>query len=50
MAEIIMTLFRDEERRKGMGMQGRERAKREFGKDKIIDQYRRFYDRLLRTD
>jgi N-acetyl-alpha-D-glucosaminyl L-malate synthase BshA len=49
MAGIITMLFRDEGKRRQMGLQGRERAKRDFGKDAIIDQYIALYERVLGT-
>lgn len=47
MAQIVLKLFQDESRRREMGMRGRDRAKREFGREKIVDQYSALYERLL---
>jgi len=47
MARIILELFTDEEKRRSIGFKARERAKRDFGKDKIVDQYVNLYNGLL---
>ncbi|UCH85766.1 MAG: N-acetyl-alpha-D-glucosaminyl L-malate synthase BshA [Candidatus Latescibacterota bacterium] len=47
MSAIIIELFADEARRKGIGLRARERAKRDFGKDKIIGQYVEYYESIL---
>ncbi len=47
MTEILLELLTDEAERKNMGIRSRERAKREFGKDKIIEQYISIYNKIL---
>jgi N-acetyl-alpha-D-glucosaminyl L-malate synthase BshA len=47
MSDVILRLFRDEEWRRTVGLKARERAKRDFGKDKIVGQYVSLYEELL---
>ena len=47
MSATIQELFDDEDRRKSLGLRARERAKKAFGKDKIIDEYVALYERLI---
>jgi N-acetyl-alpha-D-glucosaminyl L-malate synthase BshA len=47
MAKIIVELFTDEEKRRSIGFKAREKAKQDFGKDKIVDEYVRLYNELL---
>ena len=47
MSSMITELCRDDARRKGIGLKARERAKRDFGKDKIIDEYVEFYEEVV---
>jgi N-acetyl-alpha-D-glucosaminyl L-malate synthase BshA len=47
MSSIVTELLGDDARRKGIGLKARARAKRDFGKDKIIDEYVAFYDEIL---
>ena len=50
MAAIIRDLFNNDSGRQELGLKAREHAKRNFGKDKIIDQYIDLYDSLLRGE
>lgn len=47
MAKIILGLFADEDKRRSIGFKAREKAKRDFGKDKIVNQYLKLYNELL---
>jgi len=47
MADCLISMFRNEDRRRDMGLKGRERARRNFGKDKIIEQYMDLYRDVL---
>jgi N-acetyl-alpha-D-glucosaminyl L-malate synthase BshA len=47
MREVVLGLLRDEERRLKIGASARERALREFSRDKIVDQYLKAYLRLV---
>ncbi|MEJ2720406.1 MAG: N-acetyl-alpha-D-glucosaminyl L-malate synthase BshA [bacterium] len=47
MSGVVLELFKDEERRKALGLKARERAKRDFGKDKIVGEYEDFYQDFL---
>ncbi len=47
MSEVIIGLFDDEQRRRDVGLKARERAKRDFGKDKIVGEYVSLYEDLL---
>jgi glycosyltransferase involved in cell wall biosynthesis len=47
MARLILTLLGDESRRREMGRKARERAIRDFGRDRIVDQYIGVYRRLM---
>ncbi len=47
MSRIILDLLGDEERRRSIGMKARERAKRDFAKDKIINEYIQLYKAVL---
>ena len=47
MSEIVQVLFDDEEKRQSLGLRARERAKKAFGRDKIVDEYIALYERLL---
>ena len=47
MSDTILSLFRDDNRRSDVGYKARERAKRDFGKDKIVDEYVALYEELL---
>jgi N-acetyl-alpha-D-glucosaminyl L-malate synthase BshA len=47
MAKIIHALFTDEEKRRSIGFKAREKAKQNFGKDKIVNEYLALYNRLL---
>jgi len=47
MSKVVLMLFRDEERRKAIGLKARDRAKNDFGKDKIVAQYVAHYENLL---
>jgi N-acetyl-alpha-D-glucosaminyl L-malate synthase BshA len=47
MSGVVIDLFNDEERRRAMGLKGRERAKKDFGKDKVVGEYVSLYESLL---
>ncbi|UCG53296.1 MAG: N-acetyl-alpha-D-glucosaminyl L-malate synthase BshA [Candidatus Latescibacterota bacterium] len=47
MSEVTLRLFTDETWRKTVGLKSRERAKRDFGKDKIIGEYIALYEELV---
>jgi glycosyltransferase involved in cell wall biosynthesis len=47
MSGVVVDLFNDEERRRAMGLKGRERAKKDFGKDKVVGEYVSLYESLL---
>jgi glycosyltransferase involved in cell wall biosynthesis len=47
MSDTILALFRDETRRSDVGLKARERAKSDFGKDKIVGEYLALYEELL---
>ena len=47
MSDVIVRLFGDEEWRRAVGLKARERAKRDFGKDKIVGEYMSLYEELL---
>jgi N-acetyl-alpha-D-glucosaminyl L-malate synthase BshA len=47
MSEVVINLLDDDELRSRVGFKARESAKRDFGKDKIVAEYRSFYERLL---
>jgi N-acetyl-alpha-D-glucosaminyl L-malate synthase BshA len=47
MSEVIIGLFDDDQRRRDIGLKARERAKRDFGKDKIVGEYVSLYEELL---
>lgn len=47
MSEVVMRLFKDEDLRTSIGFKARERAKKAFGKDKIVGEYINLYDTLL---
>lgn len=47
MSEVIMKLFENEDYRRQIGLKARERAKRDFGRDKIVAQYVELYQQLL---
>jgi N-acetyl-alpha-D-glucosaminyl L-malate synthase BshA len=47
MREVVLGLLRDEERRLQIGARARERALREFSRDRIVDQYLEAYLRLV---
>jgi N-acetyl-alpha-D-glucosaminyl L-malate synthase BshA len=47
MSEVIVDLFHNEEYRRRIGLQARERAKRGFGRDKIVAEYAALYEGLL---
>lgn len=47
MSKVIVMLFQDDERRRAIGLKARERAKNDFGKDKIVGQYLAHYESLL---
>ena len=47
MSSVIVMLFQDDERRRAIGLKARERAKNDFGKDKIVDQYLAHYESVL---
>lgn len=47
MTSVILELFRDEDYRRRIGLQARERAKRGFGRDKIVAEYVALYEGLL---
>lgn len=50
MAEVAVKLLKNEDYRQGIGFKARERAKRDFGRDKIVAQYVELYERLLERD
>ncbi len=50
MRELVLGLLRDEERRRATGTRARERAIREFGRDKIVDQYLSVYRQVVEED
>jgi N-acetyl-alpha-D-glucosaminyl L-malate synthase BshA len=47
MSEVVMELLRDEDKRQSIGLRARERAKRDFGRDKIVGDYVSLYEELL---
>jgi len=47
MRELVLGLFRDEERRLALGAAARARAVEKFDRDRIVDQYLAAYQRLL---
>jgi N-acetyl-alpha-D-glucosaminyl L-malate synthase BshA len=47
MAKIILELFADEGKRRRIGFKAREKAKQNFGKDKIVNEYLKLYNDLL---
>jgi N-acetyl-alpha-D-glucosaminyl L-malate synthase BshA len=47
MSDTILALFGDDNRRSDVGLKARERAKRDFGKDKIVGEYVALYEELL---
>jgi N-acetyl-alpha-D-glucosaminyl L-malate synthase BshA len=47
MSETILGLLRDENRRREIGAKARARAEKDFGKDKIVNQYVALYEELL---
>jgi N-acetyl-alpha-D-glucosaminyl L-malate synthase BshA len=47
MGDMVVSLFRDDARRRDVGMRARERAKSAFGKDKIVAEYVSLYEELL---
>ncbi|MFH1755740.1 MAG: N-acetyl-alpha-D-glucosaminyl L-malate synthase BshA [Candidatus Latescibacterota bacterium] len=47
MAKIILELLTDEEKRRNIGFKAREKAKRNFSKDKIVSEYLKLYNDLL---
>ena len=47
MSHTILELFGDDNRRSDVGLKARERAKRDFGKDKIVGEYVALYEELL---
>ena len=47
MTQLVLALFTNEPHRAEMGRKARERAVREFGRDRIVDQYMEVYRRLL---
>jgi N-acetyl-alpha-D-glucosaminyl L-malate synthase BshA len=47
MSDVIVRLFGDEEWRRAVGLKARERAKRDFGKDRIVGEYMSLYEELL---
>ena len=47
MSDVIVRLFGDEGWRGAVGLNARERAKRDFGKDKIVGEYMSLYEELL---
>jgi N-acetyl-alpha-D-glucosaminyl L-malate synthase BshA len=48
MAARALEILKDEERRREMGQAGRRRAEALFGADRIVSQYERYYERVLR--
>jgi N-acetyl-alpha-D-glucosaminyl L-malate synthase BshA len=47
MSGTILDLFGDENRRREIGLKGRDRAVRDFGKDEIVGRYVALYEELL---
>ncbi|MFQ5511388.1 MAG: N-acetyl-alpha-D-glucosaminyl L-malate synthase BshA [Candidatus Krumholzibacteriia bacterium] len=47
MSSVIVRLFEDDEWRKSIGLKARERARKDFGKDKIVGEYLRLYEEFL---
>ena len=47
MSGTILGLLRDENRRREIGVKARARAERDFGRDKIVNQYVALYEELL---
>lgn len=47
MTELILSLLTNDEFRRGMGARARERAKREFPRNRIVGQYLEVYRRLI---
>jgi N-acetyl-alpha-D-glucosaminyl L-malate synthase BshA len=47
MSEVMVKLLQDDEFRGRMGLRARERAKRGFGKDRIVGEYLALYEELL---
>ena len=47
MSEIVVNLLEDDELRSRVGFKARESAKRDFGRDKIVDEYESYYESLL---
>ena len=48
MSEVVIRLLQNDEERERIGIKARERAKREFGKDRIVGQYLDLYERTVR--
>jgi N-acetyl-alpha-D-glucosaminyl L-malate synthase BshA len=48
MTQLILSLLHNEERRRSMGEKARQRAMREFGRDRIVNEYLNVYRRLLK--
>jgi N-acetyl-alpha-D-glucosaminyl L-malate synthase BshA len=47
MSDVILRLLGDPDLRREVGLRARERAERDFGRDKIVGQYVSLYERLL---
>jgi N-acetyl-alpha-D-glucosaminyl L-malate synthase BshA len=47
MSDVVIKLFEDEDLSKRVGLRARERAKRDFGKDRIVAEYLKLYEGLL---
>lgn len=46
MSDVVRELFDDDERRREVGLKARDRAKKAFGKDKIVAEYVELYEEL----
>jgi N-acetyl-alpha-D-glucosaminyl L-malate synthase BshA len=46
MSDVVLKLFQNEDYRRSIGLKARERAKRDFGKDKIVAEYLKLYEDL----
>jgi N-acetyl-alpha-D-glucosaminyl L-malate synthase BshA len=47
MTQLVLSLLTDDDFRRDMGARARDRAKRDFGRDRIVEQYLDVYKRLI---
>lgn len=47
MRDVVVRLLEDGEWRRQVGLKARERAKRDFGRDKVVAEYLKLYERIL---